>query len=169
MSNRLPAPRGAPTRGVGWISQRPNDRHPAWDIACRVGTPLYSILGGVVHYIGAAGSMGMCVVIRSGDRFIAYGHMSLPSGVLKRGDQVAADQFIGLSGNTGTSTGPHVHVEGTIGGALRPGRYPHWDPFVGTQTSGPSAPAPSRSRSASRSAPSRARARRTSRKKARAR
>ncbi len=60
-------------------------------------------------------SYGLYVVLRHGDGFTTrYGHLS--AFTVAAGDTVAAGQVIGLSGNTGYSTGPHLHFEIRVDG-----------------------------------------------------
>lgn len=52
---------------------------------------------------------GICVVIDHGDYISVYGHLN--ESFFEPGDYVAAGQVVGKSGNTGLSTGPHLHLE----------------------------------------------------------
>ena len=97
---------------------RPNPRysakrHTGIDFACPVGTPLYAVTDGVVENVLDDKSYGKVVVLKcTGDGktvHIWYCHMSKPT--VKKGQKVSEGQELGLSGNTGNSTGPHLHLE----------------------------------------------------------
>lgn len=82
--------------------------HTGIDFAMPEGTKLRAIQDGVVERIYDGGSIGQGVAIKleNGNRAI-YGHMNDVD--VKVGDHVHAGDLIGLSGNTGNSTGPHLH------------------------------------------------------------
>jgi murein DD-endopeptidase MepM/ murein hydrolase activator NlpD len=84
--------------------------HEGVDLATAVGTPVHAAGGGTVAYAGWNDTgYGNVVVIAHGPIFTIYGHMSRLS--VRCGQSVTAGQQIGLSGNTGNSTGPHLHFE----------------------------------------------------------
>lgn len=89
--------------------------HAGIDIGVPVGTPLYAIADGVVEIaVGnrthSKTSYGNYVKIRHEDgNYTLYGHMN--DVYVKVGQQVKQGQFIGTSGNSGKSTGPHLHFE----------------------------------------------------------
>nr|WP_277352192.1 M23 family metallopeptidase [Knoellia sp. DB2414S] len=95
--------------------------HQGDDYAAPVGTRLSAMSGGVVMSAGPAGAYGNKVEIRYGDGTVSvYAHMdSVAVGV---GDHVSAGQLVGRTGNTGRSTGPHLHLE------IHPGGGPAVDP-----------------------------------------
>jgi murein DD-endopeptidase MepM/ murein hydrolase activator NlpD len=122
----VPAPTGAasaagyvwPVHGVltsyyGWRWGR---MHEGIDIAVSSGTPVVAAAAGTVIVAGWMGGYGNLVVVdHGGGVSTAYGHnTSVAVGV---GQQVAQGQLIAYSGNTGHSTGPHVHFEVRINGA----------------------------------------------------
>ncbi len=90
------------------------------DIAAPVGTPIYASAEGIViiaRSSGYNGGYGSYVVIsHSNGTQTLYGHMSKVS--VQQGQNVAKGEIIGLVGNTGKSTGPHIHFE--IRGATNP-------------------------------------------------
>lgn len=89
--------------------------HKGVDIAVPVGTPLRSMQAGTVTAVGYFGGLGMRVEIDFGNGVsTVYGHMS--GFAVSPGQKVAAGQLVGFSGNTGNSTGPHLHVEVHING-----------------------------------------------------
>ncbi|TET50653.1 MAG: M23 family metallopeptidase [Anaerolineales bacterium] len=84
--------------------------HAGVDISLPVGTPLRATQAGEVVFAGPSDSgYGNLVVIQNGAYEYRYGHLAL-TGVLES-EQVATGDVIGLSGDSGLSTGPHVHYE----------------------------------------------------------
>jgi hypothetical protein len=83
--------------------------HSGIDLAMPEGTTLRSVAGGVVDRVydgtGLIGK-GLSVRMPDGTRAI-YGHMNEVKAHV--GDHVNAGDIVGLSGNTGNSTGPHLH------------------------------------------------------------
>jgi murein DD-endopeptidase MepM/ murein hydrolase activator NlpD len=101
--------------GFGW-RQNPFTRsgsqfHPGIDLAGPIGTPIYATGDGVI--IDPFGSMtgyGIAIVIDHGYGFeTLYAHLS--KRLVNTGDSVKRGQIIGYLGNTGPSTGPHLHYE----------------------------------------------------------
>lgn len=97
---------------------RPNPRysckrHTGIDFACPVGTPLFAVAAGVIQDVMVDKSYGKVVVLKcssdKGTVHIWYCHMSRQD--VKKGQKVAEGDQLGLSGNTGNSTGPHLHLE----------------------------------------------------------
>jgi murein DD-endopeptidase MepM/ murein hydrolase activator NlpD len=92
--------------------------HKGIDVPLAVGTPLKAVMDGVVSAAqGGSGarSYGLYVSIEhSGGKSTLYAHMS--KIMVKVGDKVTKGQIIGLSGNTGFSTGPHLHFELRVNG-----------------------------------------------------
>ncbi|HZG36602.1 MAG TPA: peptidoglycan DD-metalloendopeptidase family protein [Gaiellaceae bacterium] len=111
---------GVVTSGFGWRWGR---MHEGIDIAVGNGTPVVSSASGTVIIAGWMGGYGNLVVVDHGNGIsTAYGHnTSVTVGV---GQHVAQGQLIAYSGNTGHSTGPHVHFEVRVnGGAVDPFGY----------------------------------------------
>jgi murein DD-endopeptidase MepM/ murein hydrolase activator NlpD len=91
----------------GWRWGRP---HSGIDIALKVGDPIHAAFDGVVRLAKYNGGYGNCVVIRHYNNLeTLYGHLSKIN--VKVGQEVKAGDVIGLGGNTGRSTGPHLHFE----------------------------------------------------------
>jgi murein DD-endopeptidase MepM/ murein hydrolase activator NlpD len=91
--------------------------HPGIDIAVPTGTPIRAADGGRVAIAGWVGGYGNYICLQhSASLSTCYGHQS----VLKVhvGQQVSQGQVIGLSGSTGHSTGPHLHFEVRVNGAV---------------------------------------------------
>lgn len=92
--------------------------HEGMDFSCDEGTPVYATADGVVKAAEWANGYGNKVDIDHGYGYMTrYGHLSQfkvkPGQAVKRGDLIA------LSGNTGKSTGPHVHYEVRIRGVAQ--------------------------------------------------
>jgi murein DD-endopeptidase MepM/ murein hydrolase activator NlpD len=89
--------------------------HPGEDFAVPVGTQVHAISSGVIVFAGVQGGYGNKIEIRHWDGTCSwYGHLSKIE--VKVGQKVGSDQVIGLSGDTGHSTGPHLHLEIHPGG-----------------------------------------------------
>ena len=108
----VPPVNGRVSSGFG---QRARGNHEGIDFAVPVGTPVLASTGGVVVYAGERGNYGNLVTIQSPDGIeTRYAHLSALNVV--KGDAVTAGQEIAKSGNTGLSTGPHLHFEVRKGG-----------------------------------------------------
>lgn len=105
-----------PMDGCRWITY---SNHEGIDLQCDVGTPVYASATGTVWYsygswTEADGKSGMMsygnavCITHAGDMETRYAHLS--SVVVSAGQQVLQGQLIGYSGNTGNSTGPHMHL-----------------------------------------------------------
>lgn len=98
------------TSKFGEVSQLHPTGHKGVDIALNEGTPLRSVYDGIIEkvYDGSTNiGKGVKVQFEDGTHGI-YGHMSDTSPV-KVGQMVQDGQIIGYSGNTGRSTGEHLH------------------------------------------------------------
>lgn len=89
--------------------------HSGVDFRGSVGTPIYAVASGIVEGTGDTdticpkASFGKWVFIRHENGLATtYGHLSLIKAVA--GSRVARGELIGYSGNTGHSTGPHLHI-----------------------------------------------------------
>lgn len=104
---------GRYTSGFG---RRWGRMHKGVDWAVSVGTPVFASSGGTVSVAGAARGYGYVVYINHPDgRQTRYGH--LRKVLVTPGQTVEQGQKIALSGNTGRSTGPHLHFEILIDGS----------------------------------------------------
>lgn len=104
---------------TGTITQGYKNSHRALDIGTGVGTPVYAADAGYVIYAGWNDSgYGYMVEINHGNGFITlYAHMD--KIYVTVGDEVPRGQQIGETGNTGNSTGPHLHFEVRLNGVQR--------------------------------------------------
>ena len=101
--------RKAPTRGASTY-------HKGVDWATPVGTAVMASSTGSVAKAGWGSGYGYVVYINHADgRQTRYGHLS--KVLVSQGQTVTQGQKIALSGNTGVSTGPHVHFEVLINGS----------------------------------------------------
>jgi murein DD-endopeptidase MepM/ murein hydrolase activator NlpD len=88
----------------------PDESHPGIDIAVPIGTPIRASGGGTVTAAGYDPDYGLFVLLRHPSGYeTMYGHTSRL--LAAEGDEVQAGQVIGLSGNSGRSTAPHLHFE----------------------------------------------------------
>lgn len=108
--------RSAPVAGA-------STSHKGLDWAVATGTPIYASNAGTVSVAGWVSGYGYAVYINHADgRQTRYGHCS--KVLVKAGQKVAQGERIALSGNTGRSSGPHLHFEIRIGGtAVDPLKY----------------------------------------------
>jgi murein DD-endopeptidase MepM/ murein hydrolase activator NlpD len=95
----------------GQVSSGASDEvHPGIDIAVASGSLVRAAGGGTVHQQGEDPEYGLFVLLDHPDEYqTMYGHLSRI--LVQPGASVAPGQVIGLSGNTGRSTGPHLHFE----------------------------------------------------------
>nr|WP_290668801.1 M23 family metallopeptidase [Ardenticatena sp.] len=88
----------------------PGAYHAALDIAAEEGTPVYATADGVVAFSADVRIRGKLVIINHGaGLYSAYFHMA--DRLVAEGQQVSQGEQIGTVGNTGLSTGPHLHWE----------------------------------------------------------
>jgi murein DD-endopeptidase MepM/ murein hydrolase activator NlpD len=89
--------------------------HAGVDVPAPVGTPIYAADSGVVRLAGPTGGYGNYVCIQHTRTLsTCYAHQSRI--LVRAGRTVRAGQVIGLTGNTGFSTGPHLHFETRVNG-----------------------------------------------------
>lgn len=90
-------------------------RHTGWDLRAATGTPVHASAAGRVAFAGALDIRGNCIIIDHGQGvFSTYSHFS--QVFVTRGQEVARDEIIGLTGSTGRSSGPHLHWEIAVNG-----------------------------------------------------
>ncbi len=101
--------------GMKFRERHPVLGSPRWhfgqDFCCPIGTEVHATGAGIVAYAGnQRDGFGIKVVIDHGYGYRSiYGHLSEFN--VRKGQKVSRGDFIGLSGNTGTSTGPHLHYQ----------------------------------------------------------
>jgi murein DD-endopeptidase MepM/ murein hydrolase activator NlpD len=92
--------------------------HPGMDIGVPTGTPIRAADGGRVAIAGWVGGYGNYTCIQhTASLSTCYGHQSVLK--VSVGQSVSKGQVIGLSGSTGHSTGPHLHFEVRVNGAVQ--------------------------------------------------
>jgi murein DD-endopeptidase MepM/ murein hydrolase activator NlpD len=97
------------TRGQVGTGGR-DEAHPGIDVAVPVGSLVRASGGGTVHQVGDDPEYGLFVLLDHSDEYqTMYGHLSRI--LVAAGATVAPGEVIGLSGNTGRSTAPHLHFE----------------------------------------------------------
>jgi len=102
----------SPATGVltSLFGPRRGEYHTGIDVANKVGTPIIAAQSGRVVFVGRKGNYGQTVIIEHGNGFkTLYGHAS--KILVREGQWVQARGNIALMGNTGRSTGSHLHFE----------------------------------------------------------
>lgn len=99
--------------GAYWAS----GAHTGLDFAAPAGTPVVASSGGRVTQAGHAGPYGNLVVIDHAGVTTHYAHLN--SITVSVDDDVSAGHQIGTVGATGNATGPHLHFEVRVGGAVQ--------------------------------------------------
>ena len=110
--NSVAAPLKIPMRVTsGWGEIRSGIIHQGIDIALSIGDTVYSSFCGEVRIVSYQPTgYGNVVVVRNYNMSeTLYGH--LDKSLVRNGQKVMAGEPIGIGGNTGTSTGPHLHFE----------------------------------------------------------
>jgi murein DD-endopeptidase MepM/ murein hydrolase activator NlpD len=97
--------------------------HEGLDISAKPGTPIVATADGVVTFAGVLGGFGNVVILTHGHGLTTfYGHNQ--KNLAAEGKRVRRGEVIATVGNTGYSTGPHLHYEVIVNGAsVDPGRY----------------------------------------------
>jgi murein DD-endopeptidase MepM/ murein hydrolase activator NlpD len=117
----------------GWITSRFGYRaspftgrrefHKGLDIAAPKKSPIIAPADGVVSFVGLKGMLGKVIVLNHGHGLLTqYGH--LDKALKKTGEKVTRGEEIALVGNTGRTTGSHVHYEVLLNGLpVNPEKY----------------------------------------------
>ena len=100
--------------------------HSGIDIKAQIGTPVHAPAAGTVVVAGPAHEYGMAVVLDHGQNIkTLYGHLSKVS--VRPGQKVERGMLLAHSGNTGRSSGPHLHYEIFVKGQPVNPRAYLWD------------------------------------------
>lgn len=101
--------------------------HSGMDFSAKIGTDIYATGNGKVVYSGWKQGYGKCVIIDHGFGYeTLYGHMNKFN--VRVGQKVVRGEVIGEVGNTGKSTGPHLHYEVIVRGKYdNPAKYYYMD------------------------------------------
>jgi murein DD-endopeptidase MepM/ murein hydrolase activator NlpD len=120
-----------PTKG--WLTSRFGYRtspftgrrefHKGLDIANQIGTPVVVTADGIVKTVGSRRYLGNYVIIDHGHGMVThYGHID--KALVKRGEKVNRGDIIAEMGNSGRSTGPHLHYAVYLNGVpVNPSTY----------------------------------------------
>ena len=107
-----------PTRG--WLTSNfgyrvspftgKKDFHKGLDIANKIGTPVKATGDGIITFVGTKTNYGKLIKVDHGRGFVTvYAHLNKIQ--VKKGDFVKRNEQIATMGNTGRTTGPHLHYE----------------------------------------------------------
>src|SRR5262245_19871326 len=107
-------------------SEGSGEHHSGLDIGAARGTPVVAPAPGTVVFSGPNAEYGIALVIDHGhDIKTLYGHLTRVEVAL--GEKIERGQIVALTGNTGRSSGPHLHYEIQVAGkAVNPRLY-LWD------------------------------------------
>jgi murein DD-endopeptidase MepM/ murein hydrolase activator NlpD len=123
-----------PVRGA--VNSEFGNRHSPWskatefhgglDISAGIGTPIYAPAAGTVFFAGKQAEYGTAIIVDHGqDIRSLYGHLSKLA--VQNGQKVERGMVIGYTGNTGRSSGPHLHYEIIVKGQHVNPRAYLWD------------------------------------------
>ena len=91
------------------------EKHEGWDIGARTGSAVRATADGMITVAGRERGYGKLIEIDHGYGVVTrYGHNS--KNLIKVGSEVKRGQIVALVGNTGRSTGPHLHYEVLVNG-----------------------------------------------------
>jgi murein DD-endopeptidase MepM/ murein hydrolase activator NlpD len=97
--------------------------HKGYDISTKKGSPILATADGVVTFVGRKGLLGNTIIINHGHGMVTrFAHCD--KFLKKRGEKVERWEQIATVGNTGRSTGPHVHYQVELNGVpVNPEKY----------------------------------------------
>lgn len=97
--------------------------HAGMDFSAPIGTKIFATGNGTIQFSGWKQGYGNCVIIDHGFGYgTLFGHMN--KFIVRRGQKVKRGDIIGFVGNTGKSTGPHLHYEVHVKGKpVNPSNY----------------------------------------------
>lgn len=103
--------------------------HKGVDLKAKMNTPVHATADGIVEYAGfhrKSGFGNLLIIIHNYGFKSYYAHLNKIK--VKTGDVVSKDQLIALTGNTGLSSGPHLHYEVRfVGVSIDPVNFINWD------------------------------------------
>ena len=89
-----------------------NKKHQGVDFAAPTGTPIMAAGTGHIEFVGNNGGAGKYIRIKHLNGYkTSYSHLSKYASGIQKNIKVRQGQVIGYVGNTGLSTGPHLHYE----------------------------------------------------------
>ena len=116
-----------------------NDKYYWWhnglDLSAKLNTPIYAVADGTIKVTRFDNSYGYYIAIDHSKYGSLYAHLS--RYIVVEGSNVKAGDIIGYTGNTGDSTGPHLHFEIRLGGYESFWERAHCDRSVFMNTSDP--------------------------------
>jgi murein DD-endopeptidase MepM/ murein hydrolase activator NlpD len=108
------------------FGMRMHPLHRAWrahqgvDYAAPAGTRVRAVGDGIVEFAGRQGGYGNLIIVRHDSRHSTwYAHLKAFGRGIRTSTRVAQGDTVGLVGQTGWATGPHLHYEFRVGGAAR--------------------------------------------------
>lgn len=103
------------------------EHHSGLDIAAQMATPVKAPANGTVVFAGQGGEYGLCVILDHGNEVKSlYGHLSKIQ--VRQGQRIDRGTILALTGNTGRSSGPHLHYEVHVKGQAVNPRAFLWAP-----------------------------------------
>ncbi|MGD9210716.1 MAG: M23 family metallopeptidase [Desulfobacteraceae bacterium] len=100
-----------------------SELHKGIDIANKKGTPIVAPASGVLIFVGMRGTFGRIMTIDHGHGIITH-YAHLDKTLKKEGERVKRGDVIAMMGNSGRSTGPHLHYEVRLNGVpVNPAKY----------------------------------------------
>ena len=94
-----------------------NKKHQGVDFAAPTGTPIMAAGTGHIEFVGNNGGAGKYIRIKHLNGYkTSYSHLSKYASGIQKNVKVRQGQVIGYVGNTGLSTGPHLHYEVIVNG-----------------------------------------------------
>jgi hypothetical protein len=127
---RTPTPRVEQGYG-GSFSHHDDENRYAVDFAAAIGTPVLAARGGTVMQVESdfdqaslsaerfGGRANFVRILHDDGSMAVYAHLALEGVLVRAGQRVARGQTIGLSGNTGFSSGPHLHFVVQVNRGMR--------------------------------------------------
>lgn len=107
---------------MGVISRHYSDGHAGVDFAAAMNEPVFATASGKVIFAGDKGDLGITVEIDHGGFVTRYGHLARFS--MRSGNHIRKGEIIGFVGNTGNSSGVHLHYEILFNGkSVNPEKY----------------------------------------------
>jgi hypothetical protein len=85
--------------------------HEGIDLANNIGTPIYATADGIVEFVGLRDNFGRVIVLKHNEYACETFYAHLNQSVVNKSQYVKRGELIGYMGNSGRSTGPHLHYE----------------------------------------------------------
>ena len=104
------------------FGRRGNRQHEGVDISVPIGTVIYAPINGTLTSKRQAGGKGYgtYLLLKSGQTTLLFGHLNGTNGLHEGNSKsVKQGQIIGYTGNSGNSTGPHLHFEVIVNGSAK--------------------------------------------------